>query len=87
MAELKKLWQKLADLPIGTEHIKDVADAVLQQLGRLAVAPEEKFRVEFGLELTAKAAAVVASAAATPQLHVALTWNPLHPPKAKSTEE
>ena len=59
--------------------IRDVADAVLHQLARLAVPPQE-VRVEFGLELTAKAAAVVASASATAQLHVALAWNPQHHP-------
>jgi hypothetical protein len=65
--------------------IRDVADAVLHQLARLAVPPQE-VKVEFGLELNAKAAAVVASASATAQLHVALAWNP-SPPNAKPTQE
>jgi hypothetical protein len=59
--------------------IREVADAVLHQLARLAVSPQE-VRVEFGLELTAKAAALVASASATAQLHVTLAWNPTHDP-------
>ena len=66
--------------------IRDVADAVLHQLARLAVSPEE-VRVEFGLELTAKAAAVVASASATAQLHVTLAWNPPFHPSAPPTQE
>jgi hypothetical protein len=57
--------------------IRDVADAVLHQLARLAVPPQE-VRVEFGLELTTKASAVVAAASATAQLHVALAWKPLN---------
>lgn len=69
--------------------IRDVAEAVLHQLARLAVPPEE-VRVEFGLELNAKAAAVVASASATAQLHVALSWNPPRhrtdqPPQSETT--
>ncbi len=59
-----------------------VADAVLHQLARLAVPPQE-VRVEFGLELSTKAAAVVASASATAQLHVVLAWNPTHRPGAQ----
>ena len=66
--------------------IRDVADAVLHQLTRLAVPPQE-VRVEFGLELNAKAAAVVASASATAQLHVALAWNPSQRPSAQPMEE
>ena len=62
--------------------IRDVADAVLRQLAELAAPPQE-VRVEFDLELTAKAAAVVASATATAQLHVALAWNPSHHPGAQ----
>jgi hypothetical protein len=64
--------------------IRDVADAVLHQLARLAVPPNE-VRVEFGLELTTKAAVVVASASATAQLHVALAWNPPQRPSAQPT--
>jgi hypothetical protein len=55
--------------------IRNVADAVLHQVVGLATPPHE-VRVEFALELTAKAAAVVASAAATAQLHVELAWHP-----------
>ena len=65
--------------------IRDVADAVLHQLTRLAVSPQE-VRVEFGLELTAKAAALVASASATAQLHVTLAWNPTHDPSTQPTQ-
>jgi hypothetical protein len=64
--------------------IQDVAEAVLHQLARLAVPPHE-VRVEFGLELTTKAAVVVASASATAQLHVALAWNPPQRPSAQPT--
>jgi Trypsin-co-occurring domain 1 len=66
--------------------IRDVADAVLHQLARLAVPPEE-VRVEFGLELTTKAAVVVASASATAQLHVALAWNPPQRPSSQPMQE
>lgn len=66
--------------------IRDVADAVLHQLARLAVPPHE-VRVEFGLELTTKAAVVVASASATAQLHVALAWNPPQRPSAQPMQE
>ena len=58
--------------------IRNVAEAVLHQLAGLATPPEE-VRVEFDLELSAKAVAVVASGTATAQLHVALAWNPSHP--------
>jgi len=58
--------------------IRDVAEAVLHQLAGLA-APPDQVRVEFGLELTAKAAVVVASAGATAQLRVELAWNPVAP--------
>ncbi|MFC7449406.1 CU044_2847 family protein [Rhodococcus daqingensis] len=54
--------------------IRLVAEAVLSQLTDLASAPEE-VRVEFGLELSAKAGAVLAAAGAGAQLRVALTWN------------
>jgi hypothetical protein len=66
--------------------IRDVADAVLHQLARLAVPPQE-VRVEFGLELSTKAAVVVASASATAQLHVALAWNPPQRPNAQPSQE
>ena len=57
--------------------IKDVADAVQHQLARLAIPPAE-VTVEFGLEISTKAAAVVASASATAQLSIALVWKPTH---------
>jgi hypothetical protein len=66
--------------------IRDVADAVLHELARLAVPPQE-VRVEFGLELTTKAAVVVASASATAQLHVALAWNPPQRASAQPVQE
>jgi Trypsin-co-occurring domain 1 len=54
--------------------IRLVADAVVSQLTHLASTPDEA-RVEFGLELTAKAGALLAAAGAGAQLRVALTWN------------
>lgn len=57
--------------------IRDVADAVLHQLGRLAVPPQE-VQVQFGLELNAKASAILASGSAAAQLHVTLAWKPPH---------
>jgi hypothetical protein len=66
--------------------IRDVADAVLHQLARVAVPPRE-VKVEFALELSTKAAAIVASASATAQLHVTLAWNPPRQPGAQPTQE
>jgi hypothetical protein len=66
--------------------IRDVAEAVLHQLARLAVPPQE-VRVEFGLELQAKTTAVVASGSATAQLHVALAWNPPQRPSTQPSQE
>jgi hypothetical protein len=57
--------------------IRTVADAVVRQIAGLAKPPQE-VRVEFNLELTAKAAALVASGTATAQLRVALAWHPSH---------
>lgn len=62
--------------------VRSVADAVLAQLVGLAVAPEE-VRVEFGVELTAKAGAVLAAAGAGAQLTVALTWTRAEPENVK----
>jgi len=71
------------DSALGT--IRDVADAVLHQLARLAVSPQE-VRVEFGLELTAKAAALVDSASATAQLRVTLACNSTHHASTQPTQ-
>jgi Trypsin-co-occurring domain 1 len=64
--------------------IRFVAEAVLSQLASLAATPEE-VRVEFGLELTAKAGAVLAAAGGGAQLRVALTWNRKESDEAKHT--
>ena len=85
VGEPKKSWQGQAELRLGAGTIRDVVDAVLHQLARLAVSPQE-VRVEFGLELTAKAAALVASASATAQLRVTLAWNPTHHPSTQPTQ-
>jgi len=71
------------DSALGT--IRDVADAVLHQLARLALSPQE-VRVEFGVELTTKAADLVASASATAQLRVTLAWNPTDHPSTQPTQ-
>lgn len=55
--------------------IRVVADGVLGQLGGLARSPDE-VHVEFGLELSAKAGAILAVAGTTAQLRVGLTWRP-----------
>jgi NTP-dependent ternary system trypsin peptidase co-occuring protein len=55
--------------------IEVVADGVLGKLAALAQAPSE-VRVEFGLELTARAGAILAAAGTTAQLTVGLTWRP-----------
>ena len=55
--------------------IEVVAQGVLAKLARLAQAPSE-VHVEFGLELTARAGAILAAAGTTAQLKVGLTWRP-----------
>lgn len=55
------------------ETIAVVAQGVLGQLAGMARSPEE-VRVEFGLELTAKAGTILATAGAAAHLKVELTW-------------
>jgi hypothetical protein len=55
--------------------IQVVAQGVLAQLAELTRSPDE-IRVEFGLELTAKAGAVLATAGTSAHLQVGLTWRP-----------
>jgi Trypsin-co-occurring domain 1 len=66
--------------------IRVVAQGVLGQLGGLARSPDE-VRVEFGLELTAKAGAILAAAGTTAQLKVGLTWRPQAPEDEGETNE
>jgi hypothetical protein len=65
--------QKSFEDALGT--IRTVADAVLAQLAGLARHPDE-IKVEFGLELTANAKAMVVAAGTTAHLQVGLTWRP-----------
>lgn len=55
--------------------IQVVAQGVLTQLTQLTRSPDE-IQVEFGLELSAKAGAVLASAGTNAHLQVELTWRP-----------
>jgi len=57
------------------ETIRTVAEGVLGQMAGLARHPDE-VKVEFGLQLSAKAGAVLAAAAGTAHLRVELTWQP-----------
>jgi hypothetical protein len=59
--------------------IRAVAEGVLTKLASLSRSPDE-VHVEFGLELTAKAGAIVAAVGSTAQLSVGLTWR--RPPEA-----
>jgi len=58
---------------LGTVRV--VAQGVLAQLSGLARQPDE-VHVEFGLELNAKAGAILAAAGTSAQLTVGLTWRP-----------
>lgn len=53
--------------------IRTVAQGVLGQLSSLPRAPDE-VRVEFGVELSAQAGAILAAAGSTAHLKVGLTW-------------
>ena len=55
--------------------IRTVAQGVLSQLKDLAVRPQV-VTVEFGIELTGKAGAMLVAAGASAQLKVGLTWQP-----------
>ncbi|HXM49974.1 MAG TPA: CU044_2847 family protein [Pyrinomonadaceae bacterium] len=53
--------------------IRPVADAIIDQLRQLVVAPEE-IGVEFGIKLNADAKAYIASAGAEANFRVTLKW-------------
>ena len=55
------------------DPIRVVAQGVLEKLAGLARPPDE-VHVEFGVELTAKAGAIVAAVGSTAHLTVGLTW-------------
>jgi NTP-dependent ternary system trypsin peptidase co-occuring protein len=57
------------------DTIRTVAEGVLTQVTELARHPNE-VKVEFGLELSAKAGAILAAASGTAHLRVELTWQP-----------
>jgi hypothetical protein len=57
------------------DTIRTVAEGVLAQVTDLARHPNE-VKVEFGLQLSAKAGAVLAAASGTAHLRVELTWQP-----------
>ena len=63
------------------DTIRTVADGVLAQLAGLARHPDE-VQVEFGLELTANAKAMLVAAGTTAHLQVGLTWRPTSDPPA-----
>ena len=68
--------QKSFEDALGT--IRTVADAVLAQLDGLARHPDE-VTVEFGLELTATAKAMIVGLGTSAHLQVGLTWRPSGP--------
>jgi len=55
--------------------VKEVARGVLDQLHGLSVTPQE-VTVEFGIELTGRAGAMLVAAGTSAQLKVGLTWRP-----------
>jgi hypothetical protein len=55
------------------QPIRTVADGVISELSSMARHPDE-VTVEFGLEFTADTSAILASAAATANVAVHLTW-------------
>jgi Trypsin-co-occurring domain 1 len=55
--------------------VRTVAQGVLAQLAGLTVRPDT-VTVEFGVELTGKAGAILVASAASAHLKVSLTWNP-----------
>src|SRR4029450_6920685 len=65
--------------------IEVVAQGVLAQLARLPRAPNE-VRVDFGLELTARAGAILVAAGTTAQLKVGLTWRPDGPDGSREVD-
>ena len=65
--------QTTFEAALGTVRV--VAQGVLGQLTGLPRVPDE-VHVEFGLELSAKAGAILAAAGTTAQLTVGLTWRP-----------
>lgn len=60
------------------DPIRTIAEGVLHRIAQLPRSPD-KVRVEFGLELSARAGAILAEAGSTAQLHVSLTWKPKRP--------
>ncbi|MET8426297.1 CU044_2847 family protein [Nocardia sp. NPDC004860] len=71
--EVVEKAERSFDSALGAIHV--VAERVVEQLRGLA-APPAVARVQFSLEFDAKAGAIVASAGATAQLQVDLTWHP-----------
>lgn len=59
------------------EPIRSIAEGVLHRIGSLPRPPDE-VQVDFGLELTARAGAILAAAGSTAHLNISLTWKP-HP--------
>lgn len=68
-----RLEQAQATFEAALDPIRVVAQGVLEKLAGLVDSPDE-VHVEFGLELTAKAGAIVAAVGSTAQLKVGLTW-------------
>ena len=67
-------WEQAQDtFQAALDPIQVVAKGVLEKLAGLPRSPDE-VHVEFGLELTAKAGAIVAAVGSTAQLTVGLTW-------------
>ncbi len=55
------------------ENVKPAADILLSKLGELAVRPDETM-IAFGVKLTVKSGAVLASAGVEANFNVTLTW-------------
>jgi hypothetical protein len=68
----ERLQEAQCTFEAALDPIRTVAQGVLDRLSALERAPDE-VRVEFGLELSAKAGAIV-SASGSAALNVALTW-------------
>jgi hypothetical protein len=65
--------ERTFEAALGT--IQVVAGGVLRQLTTLARSPDE-VQVQFGVELSAKAGAILAAAGTKAHLQVSLTWKP-----------
>jgi len=68
----ERLQEAQCTFEAALDPIRTVAQGVLDRLSALERAPDE-VRVEFGLELSAKAGAIL-SASGSATLNVALTW-------------